>query len=151
MVVGPLSHIFSGQFEDPVGLQSPASHLTLCGILVNITDLTAPSRQLESLLEFSSGRPLHLIVLTDETSLRGTANMIGAVLSRELSYRLIKQTWNKDRPIPPLKVRCEYFNENKVEPASSFVDIKSLLPKMSGFMDLLKLQSSSSGLEMKIS
>ena len=110
VVVGPLSHIFSGQFEDPVGLQSPASHITLCGILVNITDLTPPSRQLESLLEFSSGRPLHLIVLTDETSLRGTANMIGAVLSRELSYRLIKQTWNKDRPIPPLKVRCEYFN-----------------------------------------
>ena len=105
LMVGPLSEIFSGDFEDPLELQSPASHLTLCGILVNISDATKPSSQLESLLEFSSGRPLHLILITDESSIRGTANMIGAVLSRELSYRLIKQAWNKRRPIPPVKVR----------------------------------------------
>ena len=104
-LAAPLSKIFSGHFEDPLHLQSPPTHLTLCGILVNLSDATKPSRQLESLLEFSSGRPLHLILLTDESTIRAAANMIGAVLSRELSYRVIRQTWNKKRPIPPVKVR----------------------------------------------
>ena len=105
LVVGPLSEIFSGDFEDPLELQSPASHLTLCGILVNISDETKPRQQLESLLEFSSGTPLHLIIITDEASIRGAADIIGSVLSREISHRLIKQAWNKRRPIPPVKVR----------------------------------------------
>ena len=104
-LVEPLSEIFSGHFEDPLQLQSPPRHLTLCGILVNLSDETKPRRQLESLLEFSSGRPLHLIIITDEESIRGAADIIGNVLSRELSFRVIKQTWNKRRPIPPLKVR----------------------------------------------
>ena len=104
-LVAPLSKIFSGHFEDPLQLQSPPTHLSLCGILVNISDATKPSLQLESLLEFSSGRPLHLIILTDERSIRAVADLIGAVLSRELSYRVIKRTWNKSRPIPPVKVR----------------------------------------------
>ena len=104
-LVAPLSEILSGQFEDPEQLQSLPSHLTLCGILLNITDHTKPSRQLESLLEFSSGQSLHLIIISDERSLRGAAKMIGSVLSRELSYRLIKHKWNKRRPIPPVKVR----------------------------------------------
>ena len=104
-LAAPLSKIFSGHFEDPLHLQSPPTHLTLCGILVNLSDATKPSRQLESLLEFSSGRPLHLILLTDESTIRAAANMIGSVLSRELSYRLIRRKWNKSRPIPPVKVR----------------------------------------------
>ena len=138
-------------FEDPLQLESPPTHLALCGILVNLSDETKPRRQLESLLEFSSGRPLHLIIITDEESIRGAADIIGAVLSRELSFRLIRQTWNKSRPIPPLKVRwneTKHLFETKVKPAFSFVDINGLLPKMSSFVELLKFQSSSSGWKM---
>ena len=104
-LAGPLSEIFSGHFEDPLDLQSPPTHLTLCGILVNISDETKPRQQLESLLEFSYGTPLHLIIITDEASISGAADIIGSVLSREISHRLIKQAWNKRRPIPPVKVR----------------------------------------------
>ena len=104
-LAGPLSEIFSGHFEDPLDLQSPPTHLTLCGILVNISDETKPRQQLESLLEFSSGSPLHLIIITDEASISGAADIIGSVLSREISHRLIMQAWNKRRPIPPVKVR----------------------------------------------
>ena len=104
-LVSGLSEIYSGHFESPETLLSPPSHITICGILLHIEDLTNPSLQLESLLEFSSGLPLHLIMITDQSSIRRVATMIGDSLARDLSYRLIKNKWNKLRRVSQLKVR----------------------------------------------
>ena len=104
-LVSGLSEIYSGHFESPETLLSPPSHITICGILLHIEDLTNPSLQLESLLELSSGLPLHLIMITDQSSIRRVATMIGDSLARDLSYRLIKNKWNKLRRVSQLKVR----------------------------------------------
>ena len=104
-LVSGLSETYSGHFESPETLLSPPSQITICGILLHIEDLTNPSLQLESLLEFSSGLPLHLIMITDQSSIRRVATMIGDSLARDLSYRLIKNKWNKLRRVSQLKVR----------------------------------------------
>ena len=97
--------LYSPSFEDPLTLASPPDYITIAGILLQIIDFDNPNQELESLLEFSSGHPLHLIVITDRASIYRVGKMIGDCLSREISYRVIKNKWNRSRRIPRLKVR----------------------------------------------
>ena len=103
--VSQLSKLYSPSFEDPLTLVSPPDYIPIAGILLQILDFTNSDQEMESLLEFSSGHPLHLILITDRASIYGVGKMIGDCICREISLRVIKNMWNRSRRIPRLKVR----------------------------------------------
>ena len=84
----------AGSFTAARGLTSPGGEFLDVGMIVvgtKVGFLEGFKKQLESILTFSSGSPIHLVVITDQDSINQVAHFIGRVLSRYEASNLFKE------------------------------------------------------------
>ena len=88
-----LSLFRTGSFTAARGLTSPGGEFLDVGMIVvgsKVGFLAGFRRQLESILTFSSGSPIHLVIITDQNSISQVAHFIGRVLSRYEASNIFK-------------------------------------------------------------
>ena len=131
-----LENIYDGVFTPPELVQSPTTEfLNLGFILINISNSSKFSpdfeeravRELESLLPYSSGNPLHLIVMTNQKSVKAAAKMLGDTIAKWVSELVITKRWSRIKGIPIIR--------------TSYVDLGEVVTKNQDFVQALKKHS----------
>ena len=81
----------------------------------------------KSLLTFSSGSPLHFVIITDKKSIEQAAKILNTLLGQYLSEGVITTEWRRLKGMPRLKV--------------SFVDVKDIIQTDVMFFEAMKNNS----------
>ena len=136
--VKSLENIYSGIFTTPENVRTPSDeYINLGLIFINIRNSSNSAfsgnaiRELNSILTYSSGTPLHIIVLTNRDSVRIASRLIGHVLARRVSEMVILRKswrWSRLRGLPVIK--------------TSYVDVEDVVKKHQPFVNVLKKYSS---------
>ena len=137
--VKSLKKIYSGKFTPPENVKAPAPEfLNLGVILINLSNSSRfdkkfeenAVKELNSILTYSSGTPVHLVVLTNNESVESAAQLVGDVVARRVSEQVITRRswrWSRIRGVPVIK--------------TSYVDVSGVVKKHQAFVNVLKKYS----------
>ena len=137
--VKSLKKIYSGKFIPPENVKTPAPEfLNLGVILINLSNSSRfdkkfeenAVKELNSILTYSSGTPVHLVVLTNNESVESAAQLVGGVVARRVSEQVIFRRswrWSRIRGVPVIK--------------TSYVDVSGVVKKHQAFVNVLKKYS----------
>ena len=135
--VESLAIIKSKTFDKPDSAgSSNNSFINIGMIMINIKktdDFSIESkwkmgRTFRSILDYSSGSPLHLIVVTDVQSILSAARFLSNMLGKYLSFSIIKtMTWRRKKEFPKVEV--------------SYVNIDDIIDEDRDFFNAMKFNS----------
>ena len=137
--IEPLENILSGRFERPEAIVSHSKHIINLGmIIINLKkteDLgkdfkLANEKTLRSMLTFSSGTPMHWVIVTDDTSVRSVARFVTYMLTKMVTEAVILRRdwkWKRRRDLPLIQI--------------SFVDLKDIANTNRPFVSAMKEQA----------
>lgn len=133
----PIAKIQEGSFELPERIVPPDKLFISVGmIIINIKKTSKLSlefgwkleRNLRSLLDFSSGNPLHFIIITDKESLQSVSTFLSQFVGKYVATTVIKSSkWRKKRLFPKL--------------VFEFVNIENIIVKDQAFFNAMKNRS----------
>ena len=113
--VESLKNIYSRDFTPPENVITPSNEfLNLGVILINISNSSRfdskfeqnAIKELNSILTYSSGIPIHIIVLTNSGSVGLASQLIGDLLAKRVSEQVILRRswrWSRLRGLPVIK------------------------------------------------
>ena len=140
------NHLFDPNFKKLIDIKSPSSNFINLGLtIINKKNSSALesvfewklTENIRSILTYSSGDPLHFIIVTDKHSIRTVATFFSSLLSKQVSEGVITKRswrWRRIRGIPQIRI--------------SFADCEEIVNLDKPFFTAMKrnsLQGNSSG------
>ena len=134
-----IQNIRFGAFSKPRQVKPPSAEFVNLGmIVINLEPkerleqkfLTAIERTFKRIFQFSSGTPLHFIIVTDKLSIGSVSLSLAEIISKDLASHAIMDTawrWRRRKGLPPIQF--------------SFVDIEDILDENRSFVEALKKQN----------
>jgi hypothetical protein len=131
-----LQNIRHGKFSNPAEVKPPSSNFINIGtIIINLQKTeklddkfkASLEKTFNSIFKFSSGTPLHFIIVTDKPSICSVSLALGDIISKDLTtHAVLDQSWRwrRRKGLPTIKV--------------SFVDIDNILVNNIDLVNALK-------------
>ena len=110
------NHLFDPNFKKLMDIKSPSSNFINLGLtIINKKNASALesvfewklTENMRSILTYSSGDPLHFIIVTDKHSIRTVATFFSSLLSKQVSEGVITKRswrWRRIRGIPQIRI-----------------------------------------------
>ena len=135
----PVQIIREGVFTDPSHAAPPSSQFINVGLIIIDMEhkerlqqnfFSSIKRTLEHIFMFSSGNPLHFVIVTDKQSVRSVAIALADIVTKHLAMQVLISAswrWRRRKALPAIKI--------------SFVDIDDVINVNRDFVDALKKQN----------
>ena len=140
--VEPIADIRRCEIEGSRDVNSPGDKYINLGMTIINIDQNKPrlnsdfkwklTRTLESIFQYSSGTPLHFVLITDQHTVKTVAKFFAHFISKKVAMNAIQDQhwrWRKFRGFPKVKI--------------SFVDIQNIISLSPAFINALRKNTAS--------